>query len=165
MAAETVDVAAKVAGKDVAPSKSHKALLPGARGISHDFESTAEKLAQDADLPKDVALRLANVYGARAPAILEYVKGDRKLAERVCADRDVIYAEVIHSVERELALTVEDVMVRRTSLSLTAQDQGTGAAEKVATLIGQRLGWSASDRNQSLDEYAHTIALSRAHRR
>jgi glycerol-3-phosphate dehydrogenase len=82
----------------------------------------------------------------------------------VAADRDVIWAEVLHAVDHELALSVDDILVRRTSLSLTAKDQATGAAERVADLIGPRLGWGPGERQAALDEYAHSIALSRAFR-
>ncbi|MBK6686240.1 MAG: glycerol-3-phosphate dehydrogenase [Deltaproteobacteria bacterium] len=164
MAAETAEAALAAAGLPIGASKSHKALLPGARGISHDFDALAETIAKEAELPADIAARLANVYAARAPQVLRYLKDDRKLAERVAADRDVIWAEVLHAVDHELALSVDDILVRRTSLSLTAKDQATGAAERVADLIGPRLGWGPGERQAALDEYAHSIALSRAFR-
>ncbi|MEQ9503444.1 MAG: glycerol-3-phosphate dehydrogenase [Deltaproteobacteria bacterium] len=164
MAAETVDVAAQVADLKVPGSKSQKAKLPGARGLTKDFDALAEELQKQADLPEDVAQRLANVYGSRAKDVAAYVSADKAMRDRITPDRDAIFAEVAFAVERELALSVDDVMVRRTSLTLTAKDQGMSAVERVADVMGERLGWSDAERQASLDEYAHSVALSRGFR-
>lgn len=164
MAAETVD-AALVAARIKAPgSKTAKAKLPGARGLTEDFDVIGEKIAKAADLPEDVAMRLANVYGSRAQDVAAYVSEDDKLRDRVCPDRDVIYAEVAYAVERELAVTVDDVMVRRTSLSLTAEDQGVGAAERVAEVMADRLDWTDEQKKARIDEFMHSVELSRAYK-
>lgn len=164
MAAETVDAAADAGSLRCGPSRSAKAKLPGARGLTEDFDVLAEDLARRADLPADVARRLADVYGSRAQDVVAYALEHPQYLERVCPDRDVVFAEVVHAVDRELALTVDDVMVRRTSLALTAEDQGLGAAERVADLMGRRLGWDAATRRARLDAYARTVELTRAYR-
>jgi glycerol-3-phosphate dehydrogenase len=161
MAAETVDAAVKAIEVKAPSSTTAKAILPGARGLAEDFDRLAARLAKEADLPEDVALRIANVYGVRAGGIAARAAEDPALKERVTPDRDVIMAEVVHAVECELAVTVEDVLVRRTSLALTAEDQALGAAEKVAEVMGRRLGWSAEDRARSVDEYAGAVGLLR----
>lgn len=164
MAAEVVDSAVDVAGLRCAGSSTGGALLPGARGLSEDFDRLARELAEEGDVPEDVASRLANVYGARAREVLAQLAKDRSLAARVSPDRDVILAEVAHAVERELALTVEDVLVRRTSLALSAADQGLGGAERVASVMAARLGWDAREKQRSLDELERAVALTRAFR-
>lgn len=164
MAAEVVDAAADVTGARCTGSSTGSAVLPGARGLTEDIDALAAELVAGADVPEDVARRLANVYGVRARGVLEYAAREPALLARVSPDREVIMAEVVHAVEQELALTIDDVLVRRTSLALTAQDQGLGAAEAVADLMAARLGWSAATRNRNLDQYAATIALTRTFR-
>ncbi len=164
MAAETVDAALVAAQLKAPGSKTAKALLPGARGLKKDFDALAEEIAGGAKLPEDVAQRLANVYGARAKDVAAYVSQDASLRDRVTPDRDVIYAEVAFAVERELAVSVDDVMVRRTSLTLTAKDQGVGSIERVADVMGSRLDWSPAQRQASIDEYLHSVDLSRGFR-
>jgi len=160
MAAETVDAAIDVAGCRAQESSTAQARLPGAIGLDVDLEVLAARISERSGVAEDVATRLAHVYGMRAFGVLEYLgKG-----ERVTADRDVLMAEVSHAVERELALTLEDVMVRRTSLALTASDQGRGAAEKVADLMAQTLGWDAATKNKNLDDYARAVDLTVAFR-
>jgi glycerol-3-phosphate dehydrogenase len=164
MAAEVVDAAVDVTGARCAGSSTGSAILPGGRGLHEDFDALAASLVEKARIPEDVATRLANVYGVRAHDVVAYLQKEPKLADRVSPDRDVIMAEIAHAVERELAVTVEDVLVRRTSLALTASDQAIGAAERVADLMGARLGWDAATKQRNLDQYADTVALTRAFR-
>ncbi len=165
MAAETVDHTVRALDLDCPRSSTTKAILPGARDLHEDFDALASRLAKDADLPEDVANRLANVYGIRGVEVAAIAANDPSLKERVTADRDVILAEVVHAVERELALSLEDVLVRRTSLALTAEDQALGSAERVAEVMGRSLGWTAAERNRRVDEYREAIGLTRAYRR
>lgn len=164
MAAEVVDEAADAAGLRCAESSTAHALLPGARRLEKDFDAAAVALAESARIPADVAQRLVNVYGSRARGVAAYLDLGPTMRERISPDRDVVYAEVAHAVDRELALTVEDVLVRRTSIALTARDQGLQAAERVADLMGARLGWDAQRKRENVEEYERAIALTRAFR-
>ena len=164
MAAETVDAAAAAAGLRVRSSKTLRHLLPGARGLNADLDAAAAELAQASGLAADVCERLVSVYGVFAGRVAGYVAADPDLGERITPDRPAILAEVSNAVDHELAVTVDDVLVRRTSVALTAEDQGSSAAERVADLMAARLGWSTADRQRNLDEYAHTLSLSRAFR-
>ena len=47
----------------------------------------------------------------------------------------------MHAVRRELAQTVEDVMVRRTHLYYETADRGVQAARRVAELMARERGW------------------------
>ena len=164
MAAEVVDDAAETIGARCQDSTTEDAKLPGAIGLTEDFDEMAARLTKQASIPEDVASRLANVYGSRADDVARYLAEDRALAERVCPDRDVIMAEVVHAVDRELAVTLDDVLVRRTSLSLTAEDQAVGAAERVADVMANRLGWDAARRHDEVQRFLHSVELARAFR-
>jgi glycerol-3-phosphate dehydrogenase len=132
--------------------------------VDHDFDALGANIAQEHDLPSDVGKRLANVYGSRGRDVAAYAARDRELAARICPERDVIYAEVAHAVERELAVCLEDVLVRRTPIALTADDQGLGAAERVADLMGGLLGWDEARRQKEIEGYRHAVALTRVFR-
>ncbi|MBI2374162.1 MAG: glycerol-3-phosphate dehydrogenase [Deltaproteobacteria bacterium] len=160
MAEEVVDVAVETIGARCADPSTKQARLPGAVGLDESPADFASMLATEASLPPDVAARLAHVYGARARGVLSRAVNDRGLLERVTKERDVIWAEVVFAVEEEMAMSVEDVLVRRTSLALTADDCGVSAAERVADLIGDRLGHDARARKQGLDEFEASLALT-----
>jgi len=157
MSAETVDNAVDVIGARAQESTTGTVRLPGAIGLEVDLEVHIDRIQSQSGLPADVAKRLGEVYGARSSEILEAIGRDSKLAERVDPERDVIWAEITHSVERELAMTVEDVLVRRTSLALTARDQARGVAERVADWMGRFLGWTPAERTQRLDEFERVV--------
>jgi glycerol-3-phosphate dehydrogenase len=165
MAAETVDAAVGVIGARCQDSSTANTKLPGAIGLDPDFDVLAAQLREKSALPEDVCLRLANVYGSRAEQVIGYALSEPELAARVCADRDVILAEVAHAVEHELALSVDDVLVRRTSLALTASDQARGAADRVADVMQKRLGWTSEERKRRLDDLHHALDLVTAFRR
>ena len=52
-------------------------------------------------------------YGTEAAGIFNLGGADRRLLRRLLPPHPAIEAEVVHAVRRELAQTVEDVMVRR----------------------------------------------------
>lgn len=163
MAAETVDAAVDVIGARAQDTVTATTRLPGA--IDDDLEVYATRLREKAPIDADVASRLAHVYGSRAPEVLAYVTEDPRWGERIDPERDVLLAEVAHAVDSELALTVEDVMVRRTSLALTSLDQGRAAAEKVADVMAVRLGWDAATRRANIVAYTAAVDLVTAFRR
>ncbi|MBK8014576.1 MAG: glycerol-3-phosphate dehydrogenase [Deltaproteobacteria bacterium] len=162
MVAEAVNAYADLVGLRVGPTRTARTMLPGARDLGSNVDDFAAKLAEDAPLPRAVVDRLVNVYGVRARDVVAYARDDLRLRDRICPDVDAIFAEVVHAVDRELALSVEDVLVRRTSLALLAEDQGLSAVERVADLMAERLGWTTAVRDLNIAEYRQAVGLTRA---
>ena len=48
---------------------------------------------------------------------------------------------MVHAVRRELAQTVEDVLVRRVHIYYETADRGVPAARRVAELMARERGW------------------------
>jgi glycerol-3-phosphate dehydrogenase len=67
-----------------------------------------------------------------------------------------IEARAQHAVEREMALTVEDVLRRRTQLAL-GPGQGMAEADSVARVMGNLLGWDAQERRHQVESYAASV--------
>jgi glycerol-3-phosphate dehydrogenase len=72
-----------------------------------------------------------------------------------------VWAEIEFAATHDLARTVEDVLARRVPLLLVSRDQGLGVCDRVADMLGPRLGWTSAQRAQLLDEYHAEVALSR----
>jgi glycerol-3-phosphate dehydrogenase len=159
MAAEVVDAAASMIGASCQETETDTLRLPGAVGLD-DVDDVARDLVETRCLPDDVARRLADAYGQRAWDVAACLDADASLADRVSPDRPVIFAEVVHAVEHELALALDDVLVRRTSIALTARDRGLPAAARAAELMGARLGWSAARVEAEQAAYREEIARS-----
>jgi len=84
---------------------------------------------------------LAGRYGSRLDEVLGLVARDQRLGEPIVAGLPDPRAEVVEAVEREWALTLEDVMRRRTQVALRDASAGAAAADDVAALMARPLGW------------------------
>jgi len=59
----------------------------------------------------------------------------------------------VHAVRREMAQTVEDVMVRRTHIYYETPDRGLQAARRVAELMARERGWDEARVEQEAARY------------
>ena len=66
--------------------------------------------------------RLVERYGSEAPRVMAYATGEPDLLEPVAPGVATLGVEIVHAVKCEGALDVDDVMQRRTRLSLVAED-------------------------------------------
>ncbi len=89
----------------------------------------------------DTVSHLTRLYGSECAAIFNLVRERRTLAQPLHPEHPAIEAQVIHAARRELAMRVEDVLVRRLHLYYETADQGRIAAHRVAELMGEELGW------------------------
>jgi glycerol-3-phosphate dehydrogenase len=155
MAAEVVDRAVRelrhrdgrprdgVAPTDIEP-------LPG--GEAADLGGFRERGLELGLVPASVE-HLLRHYGTEVAAIYNLGLGDRRLFRRLAPPHPAVEAEVVHVARRELAQTVEDVLVRRIHLYYECADHGAAAARRVAALMGQVLGWDAARVNAEAERY------------
>jgi len=173
MSAEVVETAVRLLEMTDGPMelevpRTDKDPLPGARGWPADDDHA--KVAEEASkaghpyVPDDVAAYLADTYGMRAVEIARSIQEDHDAAERLIEGRPEVLACVDWAVERELAATVCDVMVRRTQLFYRDVDQGLGAVPAVAARMAEKLGWDAKRRDAEIARYEAVVAQSRAWR-
>ncbi len=92
-------------------------------------------------------------YGSESPAVLNLVDRDRGLGRPIVAGRPEIWAEVVHGVEREMAMRLADVLVRRLHLFYEAGGYAAGVAPAVAARMADLLGWDAERVALELAEY------------
>jgi glycerol-3-phosphate dehydrogenase len=73
-------------------------------------------------------------------------------------------AEVRFAVEREMARTLADVLVRRTHVAYEIEDHGAAAAERVIGVMGELLEWGPERREDELlrwqDETTNTFGVN-----
>ena len=67
-------------------------------------------------------------------------------------------------MQHEMALTLSDVLVRRTHVIYEARDGGLDRAPAVADLMAERLGWDEAERERQVAEYKRQVALTQAWR-
>ena len=100
---------------------------------------------------------LADRYGARAEGVLAVAAEDGRLAQPVVEGLPDILAEVVWSVRSEQAMTLGDVLLRRTRLGLLAgrelSDPSSAALERTADVLGAELGWSDQQRADEIEAF------------
>lgn len=151
-------------GRPIAPSVTRRAQLLGSdRGggfIGGDYSKLVPMLTA-LGLPQDVGLHLAENYGTRALMVGEWVRdgrrggtsgsgsgggGGEKYRERLVPHHPFIAAEVAHAVTCEYALSVTDVLARRTRLAFLDTQAAASAIPRVGEIMGELLGWSKEKR-------------------
>jgi glycerol-3-phosphate dehydrogenase len=93
-------------------------------------------------LVADDGTRLGGRYGAESGQVTALGASEPALAAPVAAGADVTGAEVLHAVRHEMALTLEDVVVRRTAIGAVGHP-GDAAVAACAAIVARELGWSA----------------------
>jgi glycerol-3-phosphate dehydrogenase len=119
----------------------------------YDGRTAFLRRANQLGLPRHVALHLSESYGTAGSAVLDLIETQPDLAERLVTDLPYVEAEVIHACRSELALTLEDVLARRTHIAILENTRGRAAAARVAELMAEELGWSAEERTRQLAAY------------
>lgn len=139
--------------------RTANAVLPGAEGF--DYRTDREAALGEAramGLDEDVAEHLLQTYGAAWRAVAAREGG------RIVPDMPWIWGEIDHAVEAELAMTLDDVLVRRTHLHFHLRDQGLAIAPAVAARMGRLMGWSDDEVAAQVRRFCEIVARGSAFR-
>lgn len=104
---------------------------------------------------------LAGRFGGDARRVLALTADDPSLAEPLVPGLPYIRAEAVYAVREEMALSVDDVLSRRTRARILARDASADAAEDVARLLAAELGWSEAEAARQAAEYRASVAAER----
>lgn len=160
------DVIATVAG--VRPLLKSNSADPSSRSREHQLIQNGDnflslcggKYTTYRLVAKQAVGRIYEMLGAKAPACRtgrEAIPDFRPPTngDPIAQSPAVFASDVTHAVQHEMAMSVEDVMWRRTSLMLS-KGGGEATARKVATIIQPLLGWSDEQGNRSVQDYLAT---------
>jgi glycerol-3-phosphate dehydrogenase len=161
MAADAVDAGAKELLKLVAPSCTDRVPLLGADGY-FAMQNQAEALAAQYGLHPYRVRHVLDRYGSMIADVLDPGLADRGLLETVPGAPDYLMAEIRYAVTHEGALHLDDVLTRRTRISIEYPHRGVESAPAVAELIGAVLGWSARQRATEISTYNARVDAERA---
>jgi glycerol-3-phosphate dehydrogenase len=104
---------------------------------------------------------LLNRYGVLTDELLDLVRTRPELAEPLPGADDYIQAEVVYAASHEGALHLEDVLARRTRISIEAWDRGVSAAPVAAALMADVLGWDEERTQSEVQNYLKRVAAER----
>ncbi len=110
---------------------------------------------------ESTAQHLVASYGTESAAVLNLVDRQRGLGKPILEGRPEIRAEVVHAVQREMAMRLADVLIRRTHLFHQTRGQAVTATSVVADLMAPLLGWDAARRAEEIELYLKEVEASR----
>ena len=154
MSSEVVDRVQLVLGVAVTRSRTAEEPLVGG-----DVGDIARAIVEATSLSGDgvVAERLVHAYGSAWREVWERAASNAALRTRVAPERPYLIAELAHAVEREMACTLGDLLIRRTPVAFETPDHGRGAARGVAPLVAEWMGWDAAATISAIDAYDREV--------
>jgi glycerol-3-phosphate dehydrogenase len=141
---------------------SRQVPLPGGRtGPLEAFVAYAtEEAIEDFSVPRPVAERIVRTYGSRWRQVLEPIHERPWLADALPGTPSLLAAEVDFAIRQEMAMSVEDFLLRRSGLNwLGPCSPAREAAPEVARILAREFNWSAERRQTVLEAFAHAAAV------
>jgi glycerol-3-phosphate dehydrogenase len=160
MAKDAVDAAVHGLDQRVAPCCTEEILLAGAEGY-HALWNARARLAARAGLHQARIEHLLNRYGSLTEEILELIAEDPSLGEPLPAADDYLKAEIVYAATHEGARHLEDVLTRRTRISIETFDRGTRSARECAQLMAGVLGWDDEQVDREVELYERRVQAER----
>jgi glycerol-3-phosphate dehydrogenase len=187
MAADAIDALKPDLGT-LPPSPTATIGLLGADGHERAMTNLA-KHAGTAHLPAGALAHLVARYGSTASEVLDVIAANSALATPIgvapstgpstglaAANPDpdtfdgahtpfsgsrYLLGEAVHAATYEGAMHVDDVLTRRTRLSIEGDDRGVAAALIVASAMGEVLGWDAALVDTEAKRYGERVQAER----
>ena len=78
-------------------------------------------------------------------------------ARRLSGAEHYLAAEVVYAVTHEGARHLDDVLTRRTRVSIETFDRGVKAARPAAELMADALGWDPARTDDEVDHYLRRV--------
>jgi glycerol-3-phosphate dehydrogenase len=141
--------------KQSIPKPDH---LPGSPTRPWDLflNEEAPRWISQFGIKQDQANHLACLYGQKAESVLELLRSDPRLYERLHPSRPEILAQVAHAVKTEKAVHLEDVLLRRLEIGYSKERWGE-SAEKTSQWMAEFLNWDENKRQEELGKYRQRL--------
>ncbi|WP_437584220.1 glycerol-3-phosphate dehydrogenase/oxidase [Paramicrobacterium sp. CJ85] len=161
MAKDAIDAAVDALDGKIPESTTENISLLGAEGYQAAWNKRG-KIARRFGVHKARVEHLLNRYGVLTDDILDLIRDRPDLQDPLPGADDYIKAEVVYAATSEGALHIEDVLARRTRISIEAWDRGVSAAPVVAELMAEVLGWDDAKKESEVQYYLQRVAAERA---
>ena len=163
MAKDAVDASVSDLGrpeKGVPESVTRDTPLLGADGF-HALVNSADRLASDLGISSEEVLRLLNRYGSDIFEFASLIKENPELRKPISDGAQYLGIEIYFAASHEGAMSVSDVLLRRTRIFFESGDYGLSSTARVAEIISPLLGWSAEQAQVSIREYEDLVQAER----
>ncbi len=164
MAKDVVDAVAHGLARKVPPSCTERIPLAGAEGYQALWNAR-HRLAGESGLHVARIEHLLRRYGSLIAEVLGLLAADPTLAEPLAHADDYLRAEIVYAATHEGARHLDDVLTRRSHISIETFDRGADSAAEVAGLLAPVLGWTADHVGRELEHYTKRVAAERESQR
>ena len=160
MAQDAVDEAARALDGKVPDSVTDRVPLVGAEGFAAMWNQR-HVLAAQSGLHVARIEHLLRRQGTLITDLLALVADDPSLGEPLEGSEDYLRVEVVYAASHEGARHLDDVLARRTRLSIETWDRGLACAEPAARLMAGVLGWDEEQVAKEVSHYQRRVAAER----
>jgi glycerol-3-phosphate dehydrogenase len=160
MAKDAVDEAVHGLDRRVADCCTEEIPLLGAEGFHALWNARARTAARTGVHVARVE-HLLGRYGSLSEDVLDLIDQDPSLGEPLSAADDYLRAEVVYAARAEGARHLDDVLARRTRISIETFDRGTRSAREAAELMAPVLGWDDEQIDREVAYYGKRVEAER----
>ncbi|ARJ04654.1 FAD-dependent oxidoreductase [Cnuibacter physcomitrellae] len=161
MAKDAVDEAVQAMDGRISPSVTQDVALVGGEGYRAAWNRRA-RMAQESGLEIGQVEHLLNRYGSLTDEVLDLLSTRLELAEPLPGADDYLQVEALYAATHEGALHLDDLLARRTRISIESWDRGVSAAPVAARLMAEALGWDEARVDREVTTYLERVAAERA---
>lgn len=170
----------RVMAKDAVDAASHSLVTTGNSAVRDSITDRVPLLGADGYqtranqrvmLARRSGLHIARIdrllgrYGGCIDDLLDLIADRPELGAPIDGADDYLAAEAVYAVTHEGARHLDDVLVRRTRVSIETFDRGVHCAPAVARLIGDELGWDDERVAGEVDHYLRRVEAERESQR
>ena len=160
MAKDAIDEAARGLGGDVPESTTEDIPMVGAVGYAAMWNRRAA-LARESGLHVERIEKMLMRHGILITEILTLVAEDASLGEPLAGGEDYLKAEIVYAASHEGALHLDDILARRTRLSIESFDRAITASRPAAELVAPVLGWDEATVEDEVEHYRQRVEAER----
>ncbi len=160
MAKDAVDAVSHSLDGRVPDCVTDRIPLVGAEGYAALWNAR-QRLATKHGLHVARVEHLLHRHGSLVHEVLALVDADPSLGDAVEGADDYLRAELVYAASHEGARHLDDVLTRRTRISIETFDRGVTAAPVAAALMAPVLGWSAAQTAREVEHYLARVEAER----
>lgn len=157
MAEDTINVCCERLGIRKS-GKTDELIMLGGDGYGPSFiQSLTERHPK---IAPETIRHLAETYGTQANKLIELMDQTPTLSDKLVEGHPFVKAEVLYAARHEMALTLEDLLLRRIRLGLVDWQAALTAAPIAADLLGRELSWSLAENQRQQADFIERMQTS-----
>jgi glycerol-3-phosphate dehydrogenase len=156
MAEDAINAVQKMLTGRITDSRTRDNALFGAK----DQHECVEVLLGIYGVPSSTIRNLTKKFGGLCTQVLNLAREDPSLGSPIVEGSPHIQAEVIYCVREEMAVSIEDILVRRLGLQFYDWRLSAQAAPVVGHILSRELGWSPARVRTEVTAYIDRVNRS-----